>query len=290
MASLMKPAVDVDCRRRLFGVYAAVCTRLHAIGFGCEMDRSTADAIAGIARLKGKRIVCAEGEYRAWQSPAGAEIWLHYPRSNKTSEASSQRPVEPIDDLKGITVFQRGSGTISMRVHRRMSWKPENALDGVCIASLPALRRKGRALPFVFEQVGYGVEDPPTPFDARVQVAGLAHRVWAYDTEAEFLRAIPSRRLVARGSIVAMDPDEVADARLIYRTKPGALWLVTGVIQKSIQLRNPLTDSPCYWLLVETERGNIDVVTNPGVIEGDVSIGHTIQTVVSMVGRIVQKI
>ena len=248
------------------------------------MDRATADAIAGIARSKGRRIVCPDGEYRAWLSPGGAEIWLHYPH------AKDGRQIAPIDDLKGMTVFQRGASAIRMRVHRRLSWKPDNALDGVCIASLPAVRRKGRALPFVFEQLGYAAEPMPTPFEARVQVAGLAHRVWAYATEAQFLKSIPSRRLVARGSIAAMEPDEVADARLIYRTKPGALWLVTGVIVKSIQLRNPLADSPYYWLLVETDRGQIDVVTNPGVIEGDISVGHTIQTVVSMVGRIVERI
>ncbi len=252
------------------------------------MDRATADAIARIARSKGRRIVCADGEYRTWLSPGGAEIWLHYP--HRAGDASAGRPLEPIDDLKGMTVFQRGASVIRMRVHRRLSWKPENALDGVCIASLPALRRKGRAMPFVFEQLGYGVEPMPTPFEARVQVAGLAHRVWAYATETEFLRAIPSQRLVARGSIAAMEPDEVADARLIYRTKPGALWLVTGVIQKSIQLRNTLADKPYYWLLVETDRGRIDIVTNPDVIEGDISAGHTIQTVVSMVGRIIERV
>jgi hypothetical protein len=87
-----------------------------------------------------------------------------------------------------------------------------------------------------------------------------------------------------------MEPEEVSDARLIYRTKPGALWLVTGVILKSIQLRNPLADKPYYWLLVETDRGNIDIVVNPAVIEGDISSGHTIQTVVSMVGRILDRI
>lgn len=248
------------------------------------MDRGTADAIARIARTSGRRIACADGEYRTWLSPGGAEIWLHYP------DVEEGRQIEPIDDLKGMTVFQRGASAIPMRVHRRLSWEPENALDGVCIASLPAVRRKGRALPFVFEQLGYAVEPMPTPFEALVQVAGLAHRVWAYATEAQFLKAIPSRRLVGRGSIAAMEPDEVADARLIYRTKPGALWLVTGVILKSIQLRNPLADSPYYWLLVETDRGQIDVVTNPDVIEGDISVGHSIQTVVSMVGRIVERI
>ena len=99
--------------------------------FGCEMDRATADAIARIARSKGRRIVCADGEYRTWLSPGGAEIWLHYPR--RAGDASAGRPLEPIDDLKGMTVFQRGASAIRMRVHRRLSWKPENALDGVCI-------------------------------------------------------------------------------------------------------------------------------------------------------------
>jgi hypothetical protein len=264
---------------------AQVCTRLHAIGFGCEMDRATADAVAAIARSKGRRIETRDGEYRTWVSTGGAEIWLHYP-------SSSERAGEPkpIDDLKGLTVVQRGASSIRMRIHRKISWKPENGLDGVCIANLPALRRKGRGLPFVFEQVGFAVERVPPPFEAHVQVVGLAHRVWAYASEGEFLRALPSRRLVSRGSIAAMEPEEVSDARLIYRTKPGALWLVTGVILKSIQLRNPLADKPYYWLLVETDRGNIDIVVNPAVIEGDISSGHTIQTVVSMVGRILDRI
>jgi hypothetical protein len=247
------------------------------------MDRPTADAIVSIARSNRRRIACRGGEYRTWVSSSGAEIWLHYPRSDE----GSGREVEPIDDLKGITVFQRGASSIAMRVHRRIAWK-ENPLDGVCIASLPASRRRGRSIPFVFEQVGFAADAAEGPYDARVQVAGLAHCLTAYPTESEYLRALPSRRLVARGSIVAMEPDEVADMGLIYRTKPGALWLVTGVIKKTIRLQNPLIHRPYHWLLVATDRGEIDVVANPGVIAGDISRGHSVQAVVSMVGRVLE--
>lgn len=264
--------------------WTAVCTRLHAIGFACEMDRDTADAIALIARTKGRSVEVGKGEYRTWVSAGGAEIWLHYP----SPDPSRADAIDPIDDLKGMTVFQRGASAVRMRIHRKISWTPQNPLDGVCIANLPALRRKERGLPFVFEQVGYAVERSEPPFDARVQLAGLAHRVWAYATETEFLRTVPSQRLISRGAIAAMNEDEIWDARLIYQTKPGALWLVTGLIVKSIQLRNPLANKPYYWLLVQTDRGDIDVVANPAVIEGDISSGHTIQTIVSMVGRILE--
>jgi len=262
----------------------AVCTRLHAIGFGCEMTRDVADAVASIAHSKGRRLPCSQGEYRTWVSTKGAEIWLHYPRSGNDDAASA---LDPIDDLKGMTIFQRGSGAINMRIHRRMTW--ENPLDGVCIANLPLLKGKGRGMPFVFEQVGFGLDTAAPPYDARVQLCGLAHRLWAYETERDFLRALPSKRLISRGAIAAMQPDEVRDVGLIYRTKPGALWLVTGVVLKSIKLRNPLADRDYYWLFLETDRGDIDIVANPAVIEGDISTGHTVQTVVSVAGRILDR-
>jgi hypothetical protein len=247
------------------------------------MDRVTADAVASIARSKGRRVSCQDGEYRTWVSPAGAEVWLHYPHASGPAE------IDPIDDLRGITVFQRGASDVRMRIHRRIAWR-DNPLDGVCIASLPPLHREGRGFPFVFEQLGFAADTLRTPYEARVQISGLTHRLWAYATEAEYLRALPSRRLVARGAIAAVEPDDVADARLIYRTKPGALWLVTGVIVKSIQLRNPLNDRYYYWLLVNTERGEVDVVANPDQIEGDMSSGHSVQAIVSMVGRIIERV
>lgn len=57
-----------------------MCTRLHAIGFPCEMDRRTAEFVRGIAASPKQRVGSADGEYRIWRSPAGAEIWLHYPK------------------------------------------------------------------------------------------------------------------------------------------------------------------------------------------------------------------
>jgi hypothetical protein len=248
------------------------------------MTRDVADAVASIARSKGRIVASAKGEYRTWISPNGAEIWLHYPKR----EQAEAKPFDPIDDLQGMTVFQRGASAVVMRIQHTMSW--ENPLDGVCIADLPALRGNARGMPFVFEQVGFGLDPAPCPFTARVQLCGLGHRVWAYATEADLLRALPSNRLISRGAIAAMEPDEVDDVGLIYRTKPGALWLVTGVILKSIKLRNALAGGDYYWLLVETDRGDIDIVVNPNEIDGDISTGHTVQAVVSMVGRVLDRL
>ncbi len=51
-----------------------------------------------------------------------------------------------------------------------------------------------------------------------------------------------------------------------------------------------MNDRYYYWLLVNTERGEVDVVANPDQIEGDISSGHSVQAIVSMVGRIIERV
>ena len=281
-----------------------VCTRLHAIGFPCEIDRTTAETLAQISTKLGKRLVCAAGEYRVWRGANGAEIWLHFPKppatpttkapAKKASPAASAGhapaatgPGAAIDDLAGLTVFHRGASDIKVRLVRRMAISKQNPLDGVCLGYLDDLAGGGRPAPFVFEQVGFAAAPLVAPVEARVQILGIAQKVWAYPTETAYLAATPPKRLIGRGALTMVEPDEVAEAGLVYKTKPATLWLVTGEIRRSIRMVNPLTGASYAWVLLATDRGLIDLIANPAVIEGDISAGHTLQTVASMCGRII---
>ena len=297
----------------------SVCTRLHAIGFPCEIDRATADCIARIAATPTRRISCAAGEYRIWRSAGGAEIWLHFPLVTAAAAAPSKggvpvlapapaaprvppRPVPPpprrderkafdaIDDLKGMTIFHRGQSDIRVKLDRSLGIAKENPLDGVCLAYLEDRTGRGRPAPLAFEHLGFAADPAARPGLARVQITGLAQKIWAYPTETAYLASTPSKRLIGRGALTMVEPEEVADAGLIYTTKPATLWLVTGVVRRSIRLTNPLTGTSYVWLLLATDRGEIDVIANPAVIAGDISDGHTVQTVVSMTGRIIERI
>ena len=242
------------------------------------------------AQSASKGMVCDAGEYRVWHGTSGAEVWLHYPRRDPAEKRGAGKPFDAIGELKGLTVRQRGASDITMRLVTSVGVSADNPLDGACIASLAPLRGGGRPVPFVFEHVGFATEPVEHPIMARVQVTGLAHKITAYPSEKAYLAATPGRRLLGRGSVIAVEPDEIRDVNLIYRSPPGALWLVTGTVRRTICLKNPDSGSPYVWVLLETDRGDIDVVANPSVIVGDVSIGHTLQAVVSMSGRILQRL
>ena len=188
-----------------------------------------------------------------------------------------------------MTIFHRGASDIKVRLDRRMAISKQNPLDGVCLAYLDDLKGGGRPAPFVFEQVGFAADPFSSAIQARVQILGLAHKVWAYPSERDYLAATPAKRLVGRGALTMVEPEEVADAGLVYKTKPATLWLVTGLIRRSIRMTNPLTGTSYAWMLLATDRGEIDLVANPAVIDGDISVGHTLQTVATMVGRIIAR-
>ena len=282
-----------------------MCTRLHAIGFPCEIDRTTAKTMDDISANPSKRVASVAGEYRVWRGGSGAEIWLHYPKPLAVKARAAKPPQAPkpvqapsaqasvakadLGELQGMTIFHRGASDIKMRLDRRMAISKQNPLDGVCLAYLDDLTGSGRPAPFVFEQVGFAAEPFQGAISARVQILGLAQKVWAYAREKDYLAATPPKRLIGPGALTMVEPEDVAEAGLVYKTKPATLWLVTGVIRRSMRLVNPLTGASYAWVLLATDRGEIDLVANPAVIQGDISAGHTLQTVASMCGRIIAR-
>lgn len=187
-----------------------------------------------------------------------------------------------------MTIFHRGQSDIRARIDRSLALSKENPLDGVCLAYLDNLNGRGRPAPFAFEHLGSAADPLARPGAARIQITGLAQRIWAYPSEQAYLSATPSKRLIGRGALTMVEPEEVIDAGLTYATKPATLWLVSGVVRRSIRLTNPLTGTSYVWLLLATDRGDIDIIANPAVIRGDISDGHTLQLVASMAGRIIE--
>ena len=262
------------------------------------MDRRTAEFVADAAVKAKRRVTCASGEYRIWRSPAGAEVWLHYPKRRVRRQpapwsgerSDSQPDFDPIGDLMGMSVVHAGVSDMRMRLARAVKVSARNPLDGVCIASLASRRPTDKAIGFTFELLGFAAEPTTAGTAARVQVTGLAQRVWSYPSEAAYLGSTPADRLIGKGAMANIEADELADVALIYRPKPGTLWLITGEIRRSVRLINPVTLAPYYWVQLATDRGDVDLVANPDVIDGDISVGHVLQAVVAMTGRIVERL
>ena len=296
-------APRISAMRDISSGKTSVCTRLHAIGFPCEIDHTTAKTIAGISDNPTKRLTCTAGEYRVWRGGSGAEIWLHCPSVPATTAAGSAStpkssstptansiPLDGVDPVRGMTIFHRGQSDIAVKLDRSMALSKQNPLDGVALAYLDDRNGKGRPAPFVFEQLGFAADRFTTSFRARVQILGLAQKAWAYASEKDYLAATPGKRLIGRGALTMVEPDDVKDVGLRYKTKPATLWLLTGEIRRSMRLTNPLTGASYAWMLLATDRGEIDLVAHPDVIEGDISVGHVLQTVATMTGRIIARL
>lgn len=260
------------------------------------MDRRTSEFIIGVGAKSRNHLATARGDYRIWRSPAGAEVWLHYPsreartggRSTESSSSASQA-FDPVGDLLGMTIFHAGSSRVDMRLSKSMRIAPENPLDGLAIGVLPSRRAKEKPIALSFELLGFAAEPIVRPVEARVELTALAQRIWAYPTETAYLAATPPRRLIAKGAIANVSADEVPDVELIYRPKAGTLWLLTGEVRRSVRLVNAQVSAPYYLIDLETDRGRFDVVANPDVISGDISTGHVLQTVASLTGRVLER-
>lgn len=273
-----------------------MCTRLHAIGFPCEMDRRTAQFLSDASLNAKRRVRSQRGEYRIWRSTAGAEIWLHYasptqrqPGAGAAKPASSET-FDPIGALSGFSVTHAGDSDIRMQLARTLGIAPANPLDGIGIATLESRVDGEGPIAFTFEMLNYAGERLVRGADVRLQVTAIAHRLWAFASERDYLAALPSERLIAKGCIADVTPGEVPDVPLVYRPKPGALWLLTGDIKRSVRLVNSVTSRPYYLICLATNRGQFDVIANPDTIEGDVSTGHVMQVLASVTGRVIEQV
>ena len=275
-----------------------MCTRLHAIGFPCEMNDAAAQFIIETAENPRHRSQHGAGDYRIWRARTGAEVWLHYPKKRPLRRGRSLRrdatgptadaEFDALGDLMGLSVFHSGSSAVAMRIVRALASSDSNPLDGVCIATLASARAGEKKIAFTFELLEFAGHRHHTDVDATVQITGLAQKAWGFANEQAYLGATPANRLIGTGAIVGVEPEDVRDVGLIYRPKPATLWLMTGEVRRATRLINPITSQPYYLVSLATDRGTFDIVANSDVIEGDVSVGHTMQTVACLAGRILK--
>ncbi|MBS0241045.1 MAG: hypothetical protein JSS20_02630 [Proteobacteria bacterium] len=216
---------------------------------------------------------------------------MHYATSAASRTTSdgkpSVKPFEPIEHLSGLSVAHRGTSDLKVRLARTIGTASRNPLDGAGIATLPSRRQGEKPIGFTFELLGYGLEARSPPKDVRLQVTGLAQKVWGFASEFAYLSRTPPARLMGKGGMAEAEPRHLDDVQLTYRQKPGSLWLVTGEVRRSMRLINPINQAPYYWIDLETDRGSFDIIANPAVIDGDISNGHIAQVVAAMTARIV---
>lgn len=264
-------------------------TRLHALGFPEQWSAPMLAQISELATSHSKLVGAAKGNYRVWRSQQGAELWFHYPQRpareqrqipGKVSAAATAGPV-------AVTPFHRGLSSCTIKISRYLSLDRVNPLEGSCVAWLPPATSDGQEQVIVLELAPYGLQPLRTPpFTTEAQIVCFAHAVWAFKDVATYSRETPTNRRIAAGALSPVTDADVPEVKLSYKQSPITLGLMTGIVRRAIRHLNPETREPYYWLLLETKRGKIDVVANPGQVQGDISEGNVAQVCGSFLARL----
>ena len=265
-------------------------TRLHALGFPASWTPRTAELMEWLALEKSRLVRAAKGSYRCWRSPQGAELWFHYPDRpvpRRPGAQPAQEQSQPGSRIIAVTPFHRGLSSCRIKVGRYLALDRANPLEGSCLAWLPAAGEGGREQVIVLELAPYGLQPlKPPPYATTAQIVCFAHAVWAYPNAQRYSAETPSNRRINMGAFAPVTEADVPEVKLSYRHSPVTLGLVTGTVKRSIRHLNPATNSPYYWLLLETKRGSFDVIANPSQVSGDISEGHVAQVCGSFLARL----
>lgn len=263
--------------------------RLHALGFPAQWSPTMLEFVATLARDNSKLVGSARGNYRVWRSQQGAELWFHLPQRTTRPAEKSEPGTAGNAEAKpsAVTPFHRGLSSCEIKIGRYLHVDRANPLEGSCLAWLPAAGPGSREQVIVLELVPYGLQPLRSPPHATTaQIICFAHAVWAFPDGTAYSHQTPSNRRIQLGAFSPVTEADVPEVQLSYASSPITLGIATGVVRRAIRHTNPVTGDPYYWLLLETKRGNFDIIANPAQMTGDASEGHVVQVCGSFVARL----
>lgn len=195
-------------------------------------------------------VTATTGDYLRWSPTTGEELWLQ---------------VTPGNRLIGMNPHFRGRSSMRVQLEARVLRDDHTALDGAFRAwAMPeGDDEDARLFPFVFDAPDADVHATlELPATALVQLAGFAHEIMSFPSEAAFAASprgakFASRAFVPSG-LVGPDGEELA--------APRAYAIIIGHVRESATLENQLTHRPYHWALLETYGGAMDAVIDPALL------------------------
>lgn len=221
-------------------------THMSTLGF----QAATREDFASLARKAlegGQTIALVDGaSYHVWSPGKGIQLWVQ---------------VDPAGSLIGLNPHFNGPARMQVGLTQRIARSQDTALDGAFYgwAGSSVGEPEGGDYPFVFDAPDFRTHDTlPLPAVVSVQLAAFAHRLTAY-ADAEALHASGSR--MAEVSCIPTGT---------FSNPPKSEMQFHGYVVKMARLTNPYTSLHFYWTLVRTLGGEVDVVADPQVVEGEI--------------------
>lgn len=237
-----------------------------------ESDQALSDLVNEAAE-NSKAVMCPEGAYFRWASEQGAELWLL---------------VDGSHEIFGGTPYFNGKSEMRVAITAAVHRPDDSALEGAVHgwADPKGDEPESGAYPFVFDVVDWGVHgDLDFPFTSPVRLSAFAHELSLYETEEAFDASQDGEVKFASESFIPaglFNPDGGATE------PPQSIAIFSGRILDTAALVNPLTGGGYQWMRVRTLGGEIDVVSDPDLVETPPVVGGIASGSFWLCGRILE--
>lgn len=242
-----------------------------SIGFTIRSDADI-NGLTSRAHAAGRIIASAHGRYLVWSPGEGIELWFGFDRGNR---------------LLGLEPYFGGVGGVRIGFEGVVRGPPRYSdTEGGAYGwanPTPQDPRKGDC-PLVIDLPDFDLNLARfRPGEILLlRVAGFAESLACFSTDAEF-EAVPR---TARYS-----PEYFIPIGLFVegRGQPGATARFAGHVLRTRVARNPVTQRPFRHLVVKTLVGTIDVVADPGIVQGNPIRGGVVEGSFWLTGRILEE-
>lgn len=205
-----------------------------------------------------------------WQDPSGAELWIY---------------VDTSGAMKSVQPHFAGGPRMRLEIQAIVERPELSPYDGgfLCLTqeggSNPSL---GGGFPVVFDAPDFpDVKEAMLTAKHDVELAGFAVELNVYPTEEAFREAQPD--------LSPLEVPAFLPAGMVAQTEggqPTAHALMVGKALESDSVENQLTRREFVRIRIETPAGPIDLIVDPGMVEGLPKNGDIIQAGAWLSGRI----
>ncbi|MHB1133013.1 MAG: hypothetical protein ACYC4L_11565 [Chloroflexota bacterium] len=233
-----------------------MASHMSSIGFPIESEDDFL-RLQTLAADNGHPLSADPGLYVRWQAGSGAEIWVQVSAENQ---------------IVGLNPHFAAESRQRARVEGRLRYANESGLDGAFYAWMLGDDEQGDGLyPFIFDSPDFALQHSVAlPRIVDVQLSAFAEELRYYDNEDAYFA---DQRGESRVGPEAFIPSGLFSAGEGDTQLPQPNAFIAGRVLASELRQNPATETAFQWLRLRTYGGELEVVADPGLAQGQPRVG-----------------
>jgi hypothetical protein len=220
----------------------------------------------------GRKIETAHGSYTLWTPGSGIELWVQTNLHRR---------------IIGMNPHFAGEARMQVELTRRVVRHEYTILEGAFYgwANGETSTSEPGKYPLVFDVPDYDVHNELSlPCRRSIQLAAFAHELQGFESKEAYLA---SQREEARLGVESFIPSGIFTRGGVIKEPPLAQALFSGYVLETEKKMNLITRQKFYWARVHTPGGEIDVVADPQVVQGNIIRNGVIRGSFWLSGRLV---